>query len=323
MDRPPLVAIVTPVLNGDRFLAETMACVQAQTYPNLVHCLLDNASIDRTADIIAGQSGGRVPIIAARNAKTLPMHENWNAALSLMPPSAAYFRVLPADDLMMPTCIEKMVTLGEHNLGVGVIGCQEYIDDRPIASGLPTDQTVFPGAMVVRESLRGRIRGFPHAHCLFRRQPDESFDQFYTLEYYGTRILATDIDAVMRILSTSDYGCVQEPLVITRTHGNSVSSTDRGPNALQLWSDLQLIDAWGPRVFADAQEYKSCRRAHLLFYYRHLLLWKALGRRALLEQHRGWLARAAALPTPLDLIHAVVEWPLLSLKKGTRRNAAA
>ena len=42
-DRVPLVAIATPVYNGAEYLADTMACVQAQTYPNLVHCVLDNA----------------------------------------------------------------------------------------------------------------------------------------------------------------------------------------------------------------------------------------------------------------------------------------
>lgn len=30
---PPLVAIVTPVFNGEKYLAEAMQCVQALTYP--------------------------------------------------------------------------------------------------------------------------------------------------------------------------------------------------------------------------------------------------------------------------------------------------
>ena len=40
----PLVAIVTPVYNGERFLAETMQCVQCSDYPNLLHVALDNAA---------------------------------------------------------------------------------------------------------------------------------------------------------------------------------------------------------------------------------------------------------------------------------------
>ena len=40
----PTVAVVTPVYNGAKFLREAMLSVQAQTYPNLVHFVLDNAS---------------------------------------------------------------------------------------------------------------------------------------------------------------------------------------------------------------------------------------------------------------------------------------
>ncbi len=36
----PLVAIVTPVYNGNPWLVRTLASVQAQTYPNLVHVVL-------------------------------------------------------------------------------------------------------------------------------------------------------------------------------------------------------------------------------------------------------------------------------------------
>ena len=62
-EKTPLVAILTPVYNWASFLAETMACVQAQTYPNLVHIVLDNASTDATPEIINRYSGGRVPIL--------------------------------------------------------------------------------------------------------------------------------------------------------------------------------------------------------------------------------------------------------------------
>ena len=66
----PLVAVVTPVYNGGRYLAETLASVQAQTYPRLIHVVLDNASTDATPELIEQAHGGRVPILARRNPKT-------------------------------------------------------------------------------------------------------------------------------------------------------------------------------------------------------------------------------------------------------------
>jgi glycosyltransferase involved in cell wall biosynthesis len=111
----PLVAIATPVYNGARFLAETMECVQSQSYPNIVHCILDNGSNDATPEIIDRFRNRRVPLITARNASTLPQVDNWNAALGLVPHDASYFRILPADDLIDPQYIEKLVELGKQN----------------------------------------------------------------------------------------------------------------------------------------------------------------------------------------------------------------
>src|SRR5688572_574004 len=96
----PLVVVVTPVYNGSPYLQRTLACVQAQTYPNIIHVVLDNASTDDTAEVIAGAVGGRVPILTKRNAATLGQVDNWNAAVAMTPAEAKYVKILCADDLM-------------------------------------------------------------------------------------------------------------------------------------------------------------------------------------------------------------------------------
>lgn len=307
----PLVAIATPVYNGERFLAETMACVQAQTYPNLVHCILDNASTDETASIIDRFRDGRVPLIVHRNAETIPMTDNWNAALDLVPASALYFRILPADDLMLPTAIEKMVSRGEEFPEVDIIGCQEWVNDRVLGAELPPERRVFSGKSILRASLCNEIHGFPHLHCLYRKPAGAIAPGFYVSEYHGTRLLAIDMDAAMRALASSFYGYVHEPLVITRLHEDSVTSREVTPNHIKMWSELQLIDRWGPAAFGSPAGYMQCRRRHLRFYYRYLLLWRGRKRTALLNQHLERLRMADALPSPVDYLAAVAEWPLL------------
>jgi glycosyltransferase involved in cell wall biosynthesis len=46
------VSIVTPVLNGARFLPETLASVRDQDYPRLEHVVVDGGSTDGTLDIL-------------------------------------------------------------------------------------------------------------------------------------------------------------------------------------------------------------------------------------------------------------------------------
>ena len=48
---PPRVSIGVPVYNGDRFLAETLDAILAQTFADFEVVIVDNASTDRTAEI--------------------------------------------------------------------------------------------------------------------------------------------------------------------------------------------------------------------------------------------------------------------------------
>src|SRR5262245_45766793 len=124
----PLVAVVTPVYNGGEYLEEAMDAVQAQTYPNLVHVVLDNASTDGTANVIARNKGRRIPIVTARNDELLPVCRNWNAALRLAPVEAKYLRILCADDSMGADCIQRMVAVAEMDNDILLVGVRTIIN---------------------------------------------------------------------------------------------------------------------------------------------------------------------------------------------------
>lgn len=48
----PLISIVTPVYNGEKYLEETIQSIIAQTYDNIEYIIIDGKSTDRTMDII-------------------------------------------------------------------------------------------------------------------------------------------------------------------------------------------------------------------------------------------------------------------------------
>lgn len=63
---PPLVSAIIPARDEERNLAECLACVCAQSYPNLEILVVDDRSSDRTAEIaqLAAAADSRVRVIA-------------------------------------------------------------------------------------------------------------------------------------------------------------------------------------------------------------------------------------------------------------------
>ena len=155
----PLVAVVTPVYNGAAFLSETMDCVQAQTHPNLVHVLLDNASTDETPAIIEQYRNRRVPLVVGRNLETVDVRDNWEAAVRSSPREAMYFLVLCADDLITPDAIAKMVAVAEQDSSIGLVACLWATGSDPNGQpensrcGLPAEITTFSGRWYVKSYL--------------------------------------------------------------------------------------------------------------------------------------------------------------------------
>jgi glycosyltransferase involved in cell wall biosynthesis len=57
MDSTPLVSVVTPAYEADRFIEDTLRSVRDQTYDRVEHVVMDGGSTDRTTEILADYEG--------------------------------------------------------------------------------------------------------------------------------------------------------------------------------------------------------------------------------------------------------------------------
>jgi len=99
----PLVSICIPAYNSTAHVEETVRSVLAQTYPNLEVIVVDDASSDNTFELVQAIGDPRIRLY--RNEKNLGMAGNWNRTLSLA--KGEFVKLMGADDLLMPDCIEK------------------------------------------------------------------------------------------------------------------------------------------------------------------------------------------------------------------------
>lgn len=256
----PKVAVLTPVYNGETYLRETLESVQAQTYPNLVHVVIDNASTDGTADIIADFVDRDVPLILVRHDKLLPQMENWNSAIAAIPPGTEWFRMLCADDTIHKTAIEKTVALGQTDPEIGLVGCKRDINGAIHDPLWPKNQTVFDGKTALRRFFEneGMIMG-PHVLIRTRAIP-------VGLPFYDLVENAADTDAALRVLTEWKMGFVHEHLAFTRVHDTTVTELEVSPLKLHLFDWYLFLHRYAKIAFGPTDG-----RAMMARYRRHYL----------------------------------------------------
>lgn len=305
----PLVAVVTPVYNGAKFLAETMESVQQQTYPNIIHVILDNASTDATPEIIASFRDRRVPLLVARNDVLLAMDDNWNAALKLIPADAAYFTVVCADDALKPESTARMVELGESDKAITVLSSEVLRNGQLDPTQWPQDRTVFDGD----EATRLYFTGGGAIDCrqmMMRREALRSADPFFDDKV----VFASDIDAALRLLRNGKLGFIHEPLMLVRDNETTETAKEVKSTHLHFCSWLMTIQRHARSAFGE-EGYSKLHRRYRRFYLRRMLLWRWVdGNARAYRLHIKELRKINSEPRAWEFVDALGNWILLKFK---------
>src|SRR5260370_39049392 len=102
----PLVTVLTPVFNGEMYLAQCIEAVLAQTYKHFEYVIVNNRSTDDSLSIALNfaQSDSRIRVL--NNDAFLSQSANLNHALQFVSPASSYCKFAFADDLLLPRCLE-------------------------------------------------------------------------------------------------------------------------------------------------------------------------------------------------------------------------
>lgn len=300
MSTQPVVSVVTPVHNGGPFLAECIESVLHQTHGACEHVIVDNASTDDTRAIAERYAASDSRIRVLSNATKLSMVDNWNRAMEQVSEGSAYCKVLHADDLLYPQCLEKMVAIAERNPQVGIVGSLRLRGDRVECEGLPRDREVFSGVEVARLFIRQEVFGFAPTACLIRSDLVRARQPFYPARY-----LHTDLAAYFDLLDQVDFGFIHEVLFFSREHAGSITTTVAETRQTLIREWLFLLQDYGLRYFTKA-ELDELEEKHLRRWYRLLVRGAVTGRgRDFLNYHLAGLREARKAPSAGNLGRAM------------------
>lgn len=207
----PLVSIVLPVYNGERFLRASIDSVIAQTFPNWELLILDDCSTDSSPEIAKEYEQRDSRIIYYRNEKNLRLPGNLNKGFSLA--KGDYLTWTSDDNMYRPTAIEKMVDALQENPDAHLAFASCRIIDE---NGNPIEY------IAVNERSKKRIVGIDSvgACFLYTRKAYEVVGD-YDAEY----ILVEDFDYWQRIFHHFDTVAIEEILYDYRYHSGALTST--------------------------------------------------------------------------------------------------
>ena len=251
MNERPLVWVVTPVHDGESYLAECIESVLGQTYDNWRYVVVDNRSIDRTAEIVGEYAARDGRISLHQTSEFLPIMANWNHALRRLPEEADYCKVVHADDTLLPECLERMVAVAEANPSVGIV-TSYAIWGREVrhAGYVPYPVELVDGRDICRATLQGRCYVFGSPTSLLLRGSvvrDRS-------AFYNEQNFHADTEVCFDVLRTTDLGFVHQVLTHTRVHEEAMTSVASRINTFHSgW--LTILYKFG-RFYLDPGAYK-------------------------------------------------------------------
>ena len=103
----PRVSIGVPVYNGERYLAEALDSLLAQTFEDFEIIICDNASTDHTGEVGRAYAAQDTRVRYVRNRRNLGAPANYRRTFELS--RSEYFRWAAADDLSAPQSLERCV----------------------------------------------------------------------------------------------------------------------------------------------------------------------------------------------------------------------
>ena len=263
---PPLVSVLTPVFNGERYLRECIESVLAQTYTSWEYVIVDNCSTDGSGRIAREYAERDPRIRVITNDHHVGVIQNHNIAFRQTSPEAKYCKVVQADDRLFPRCLEEMVAVAEAHPSVAIVSSYVLHGRRVEMDGLPWPSTIVPGRDICRWSLLGNgyVFGSPTSLLIradfVRRRP----------AFFDESTIHADEEVCYEILREADFGFVHQVLTFTRIHDEdlTMSSYSRRLNTY-LAGNIRVLQRYGS-LYLDPDEYADRFAARLDKYYLYL-----------------------------------------------------
>ncbi|MGC4031252.1 MAG: glycosyltransferase [Tepidisphaeraceae bacterium] len=212
----PAVSVILAAYNAEKYLAEAVDSILAQTFTDFELLLIDDGSKDSTPRIVAeyGRRDSRVvPISRPNKGLTRTLNEGIERA------AAPLLARMDADDVAEPTRFEKQVAYFNEHPECVCVGSRVTLID-PLGSPIKVTDHALDHATIDAGLIKGIGWSVVHPAAMLRADATRKVGGYR--EQFKT---SQDLDLFLRLAEVGRLANLAEPLLRYRQHFESVANT--------------------------------------------------------------------------------------------------
>jgi len=217
------ISVLMSVFNSEEYLQTAIDSILSQNFNNFEFIIVNDGSTDNTAKILASYNDPRIRII--NNELNIGLTKSLIRGLKIA--TGQYIARMDADDISLPTRLEKQIDVLENNLNIGLLGtswfsidtCGQKLNLSRVYSGPESVHFMCHGSVMIRKDYFDSVGGY---RSIFK--------------------YAQDYDLWLRLREVSNVVNIVEPLYMLRVHSKSVSTTKSYEQDLYAALAIELAD---------------------------------------------------------------------------------
>jgi glycosyltransferase involved in cell wall biosynthesis len=214
----PLVSIIMPVYNCEKYIAAAMDSMLQQSFQNFELIVLEDCSTDNTAAILKNYTDSRIKLVL--NTQNIGLIPNLNKGIDLVSPAAKYVARMDGDDISMLNRLTMQVDFLEATPNVDVVAATvKLIDENGHDIGTWKEDVIHTSIDQIRSFLSFN-------NCIAHPTVMLKAPLIKQLRYEPNQMLSEDYDLWLRCMSQNKtIAKIAQPLVLHRILSNSFTRT--------------------------------------------------------------------------------------------------
>ena len=226
--KTPLVSIISPTYNHEKYISDCILSVQAQTYTNWEMIIVDDGSSDNTLSIaqLHAKDDKRIKVFTQQNVGIFRLGETYNFALAQS--TGSYIAVLECDDVWMPEKLELQVASLEATTDAVLSWGQAYSSTADLSSNYGLFPNVHRGIAIFTNTPVKTISKeliftcfIPALTVVVRRSALEKVGGF--IQNHGLPLI--DLPTWQQLSLLGNFTFIEKPLGKWRIYPNQVTKT--------------------------------------------------------------------------------------------------